>query len=80
MHQRSFRHVFLDLCIPNKSAICWHVVRYYETAMKMMGVIQSVTTSVYINTENSLFVLIDSPTKPITGLSHLTGLNYQSLQ
>jgi len=31
VRQRSFRHVFRDSCIPNKSAICWHVVTYCET-------------------------------------------------
>lgn len=42
--------------------------------------IRSVTTSVYINNEKGLFVLIHSPRKSITGLSQQNGLNYQSLQ
>jgi hypothetical protein len=46
----------------------------------MMRVIRSVISSVYINTEKGLFVLIHSPRKSITGLSQQTGLNYQSLQ
>jgi len=51
-----------------------------KQAMRMMGVIWSVITSVYINTEKGLFVLTHSPRESITGLSHQTGLNYQSLQ
>jgi hypothetical protein len=48
-----------------------HIVKQ---AIRMMRVIWSVITSVYINTEKGLFVLIHSPRKSITGL------NYKSLQ